>query len=211
MTIHDASKEADVIVWAIRACAPNATPDDMGSLRHAVEKLLAGQHAGAYGQCPDYGSMLDPCRDECASGTCALSKLCEPALDPDADPFTWVTRTWADVREGDVIRPPGVEGADARVAAIGPIVAWGVDDLQPLDAYQQRDIQYNPSKYAGTYAVRRATFVRVDEHARTVDPPITREMKPDADVDIRVTLAELKAIEALGGWAERVAIIDNQE
>lgn len=116
--------------------------------------------------------------------------------------LTWVTRTWVDVREGDVIRPPGIDGAEAKVAAIGPVVAWGVNDLQPLDAYQQRDIQYNPAKYAGSYAVRRATFG---------DPPITREMKPGAPVDIRVSLAEAKAIEALGGWAERVAAIDNPE
>lgn len=185
-----------------------ATGDDvLCTLRTAVATLLVGQHAGAYGQCPDYGSTLDPCPEKCASGTCVYAVR----ETREVDPFTWVTRTWVDVREGDVIRPPGVEGADARVAAIGPVVAWGVDDLQPLDAYQQRDIQYNPAKYAGSYAVRRATFFSVGENAKTVDPPITREMKPDAAVDIRVTAAELKAIEALGGWGNRVAVIDNPE
>lgn len=31
------------------------------------------EHAGANGNCPDYGSTLDPCPPGCASGTCVYA------------------------------------------------------------------------------------------------------------------------------------------
>jgi hypothetical protein len=44
------------------------------------ERRRAGQvapspvrHAGADGECPDYGSVLDPCPPGCASGTCVAA------------------------------------------------------------------------------------------------------------------------------------------
>lgn len=112
----------------------------------------------------------------------------------------WVERTWVDVRQGDIVRPPGIEGADAKVTAIGPVVAWGVNDIQPLDAYQQRDIQYNPGRYAGTYAVRKATLLPVSDDVHSM----TRDMKPDAPVEIEMTASEVRDIELLGGWHNRV-------
>lgn len=190
-------EEARVIAAAIEfdRASPGRTPRAVDELRDAVAALLAvdpaARHAGAYGACPDYGNSNDPCRPGCASGVCVVP----------VDPPQWVERTWVDVRQGDIVRPPGVEGADAKVTAIGPVVPWGVNDIQPLDAYQQRDIQYNPGRYAGTYAVRKATLKALADQASA---PMTRDMKPDAPVEIEMTASEVRAIELLGGWQNRV-------
>lgn len=185
-------EEARVIAAAIEWSARAGSADE---LNDAVAVLLAAnpaaRHAGAYGACPDYGSSHDPCPERCASGVCGIP----------ADPPMWFERTWVDVRTGDTVRPPGIDGADAMVTAIGPVVAWGVNDIQPLDAYQQRDIQYNPGRYAGTYAVRKATL---QPHPIGDAQPITRDMLPDAPVEIEMTASEVRAIELLGGWQNRV-------
>jgi hypothetical protein len=110
----------------------------------------------------------------------------------------WVLRTWADVRAGDFVRPPAVEEATAEVLSIGPVLEWHVNDAQPLDDFQRRDIQYNPGKYAGAYSVRHVTMRGVNTE------PMTRDMRPEAPVEIHTTAAELRAIELLGGWAARV-------
>lgn len=119
----------------------------------------------------------------------------------------WFERTWVDVRAGDTVRPPGVPLAVALVLLIGPVVAWGVDDIQPLDAYQQRDIQYNPGRYAGSYATRRVTM---QPHPIGDSPASTRDMKPDAPVEIELTPSEVRAIELLGGWRNRLDQQHNQ-
>jgi hypothetical protein len=110
----------------------------------------------------------------------------------------WELRTWADVRAGDFVRPPGVEAATAEVLSIGPVLEWHVDDAQPLDDFQRRDIQYNPGRYAGAYSVRHVTMRGLNTD------PMTRDMRPEAPVEIHTTAAELRAIELLGGWAARV-------
>jgi hypothetical protein len=186
-------EEQDVIVYAIRACAPNALPSDVEQLRNAVAALLSGQHAGAYGQCPDYGSSYDPCPAACASGVCASG---------EGAPL-WVLRTWADVRAGDFVRPPGVEEATAEVLSIGPVLEWHVNDAQPLNDFQRRDIQYNPGRYAGAYSVRHVTMRGLNTE------PMTRDMRPEAPVEIHTTAAELRAIELLGGWSARLDLPDN--
>lgn len=187
-------EEARVIAAAIEFVTDDSCVST-AEIQKAVAALLAAnptaRHAGAYGACPDYGSKLDPCPEACASGVCSIS----------VERPQWFERTWMDVRAGDTVRPPGVEGADAMVTAIGPVVPWGVNDIQPLDAYQQRDIQYNPGRYAGTYAVRKATL---QPHPIGDTQPITRDMKPDAPVEIEMTASEVRAIELLGGWQNRL-------
>jgi hypothetical protein len=110
----------------------------------------------------------------------------------------WELRTWVDVRAGDFVRPPGVDAATAEVLSIGPVLEWHVNDAQPLDDFQRRDMQYNPGRYAGAYSVRHVTMRGVNTE------PMTRDMRPEAPVEIHVTATELRAIELLGGWAARL-------
>jgi hypothetical protein len=111
----------------------------------------------------------------------------------------WELRTWVDVRTGDFVRPPGVEEAAAEILSIGPVLEWHVNDAQPLDDFQRRDMQYNPGRYAGVYSVRHVTM-----RPELTDARMTRDMRPEAPVEIHSTAAELRAIELFGGWAARL-------
>jgi hypothetical protein len=61
-----------------------------GDCLACIREAEAGMnsHAGADGSCPDYGSNVDPCRPECASGTCvAVKVLGEAGKDLKSDPI----------------------------------------------------------------------------------------------------------------------------
>jgi hypothetical protein len=104
----------------------------------------------------------------------------------------WVPRTWADVRQGDIIRPPNAGAYRAVVTALGPVNHWhaapGAD-------------QYRPNESPLEWSAIPVTLQPEQ------GPPYTPEhgMRPDAGVEILMTPAELRAIELLGGWSERVA------
>lgn len=56
------------------------------------------EHAGAHGQCPDYGSSYDPCPRGCASGVCVyasdeahiawVKQLKDTPVSPELEPST---------------------------------------------------------------------------------------------------------------------------
>lgn len=56
------------------------------------------KHAGADGECPDYGSRYDPCAPGCASGTCVYAGPVTGAVTEDGDKLTAVPTT----REGEM-------------------------------------------------------------------------------------------------------------
>ncbi len=142
------------------------------SLRAALKVLgiEVVEHAGADGDCPDYGSRLDPCPPGCAMGTCIAGT--------HGDEFTWPTATWADVREGDVVRA-GEGAKEGMVVKIGPVSTRAQSEAR----------------------FRHVELISIEGH-RAVPP---HGMNPQAAVQIRVTRRELAAIELLGGWANRVS------
>ncbi len=96
------------------------------------------------------------------------------------DATVWVERTWRDVRQGDIVRPVG----------------------RPENASKVNDIARH------TRTTRRFAMTRVDAEARTVDAPFTVDVSnPDGAIEIFTTRAELAAIEACGGWSERMGVI----
>jgi hypothetical protein len=120
----------------------------------------------------------------------------------------WFTRTWADVRRGDVVRMPGQQETAAEVMELADLT-WHVNDIPPegmspeqIEAFQ-RDVQYRPNEHAGEWTTRPVTL-----RPLAAEDPSTRHripnVNPDAPVDIRCTHAELNAIELLGGWAHRI-------
>lgn len=110
------------------------------------------------------------------------------------DEYVWVERTWVDVRQGDVIRPAGQtdEAHAARVVTIGPVNRW---HAAPGAS------QYRPNESPMEWSARAVTLQPIEKGV-TFSPE--HGMRPDAAVDIKVTRSELAAIEALGGWRNRI-------
>lgn len=121
--------------------------------------------------------------------------------------YVWIERTWADVRQHDVIRPAGqaTDEHAAEVIEIGPANRW---HAAPGAS------QYWPNESPLEWSARRVTMLPLRRQGDAGAQPFTPEhgMRPDAAVEIRVTRGELAAIEALGGWENRVStIIEAQE
>lgn len=121
--------------------------------------------------------------------------------------YVWIERTWVDVREGDVIRPAGqaTDEHAAEVVKIGPVNHW---HAAPGAS------QYRPNESPLEWSARAVTLLPLkapggDADASTFTPP--HGMRPDAPVDIRVTRGELAAIEACGGWKNRIGIISEAQ
>lgn len=118
------------------------------------------------------------------------------------DETLWVPRTWIDVREGDIVRPPGqgFERHAAIVAEIGPVTSWHA---------APNASQYRPNESPLEWSARRVTLIPLTGGGEK-EQPFTPEhgMKPDAGVEIKVTREELNAIEALGGWNERIGVYE---
>jgi hypothetical protein len=115
------------------------------------------------------------------------------------DALVWTERTIADVREDDVIRPVGApESQAARVMSIGPACAWHVNHGAGADA------QYRPNEHRSEWSARRITLQPLaDPDAAPLAPE--HGMRIDFPVLIRTSVAELRAIEALGGWGNRIS------
>lgn len=116
------------------------------------------------------------------------------------DEYVWVERTWVDVRQGDVIRPAGQtdEAHAARVVTIGPVNRW---HAAPGAS------QYRPNESPMEWSARAVTLAPIlvnAGRASSVTHTPQHGMRPDAAVDIKVTRGELAAIEALGGWHNRI-------
>lgn len=119
----------------------------------------------------------------------------------DPDIMVWVLRTWVDVREGDIIRPPGQtdETHAAIVEKIGPVNHWHA---------APNASQYRPNESPMEWSAMRVTLADLN-----ADRSFTPEygMRPDAGVEIKVTREELAAIEACGGWSNRVRVLESNE
>lgn len=108
-------------------------------------------------------------------------------------PFTWVLRTWRDVRQGDHIRMPGTDDAAYVHSAVH--LPFHVDPTSS----QYRPV---PLEWAG---------VRVrlsgERTGQDTDQDVTSYlMDPDKPIEIELAPAELAAI-ALMGWDNRVGMI----
>lgn len=110
------------------------------------------------------------------------------------DEVAWAAATWRDVRLGDVVRPPGVEGAEATVLAIGPVNNWHASPSAS---------EYRPNESPMEWSNVNVTLKALASGAEMTPP---NGMLAGAAVEIRTTTGELAAIEALGGWANRVAV-----
>lgn len=121
----------------------------------------------------------------------ALGISIEPIVE-----HVWAARTWRDVRQWDVVRPPGQPEREATVTKLpnGLINHW------------HTDLASNPRWPApmthDSIPVTLQPLGQGEESAFT--PP--NGASPGLAVEIRVTRGELAAIEALGGWQNRVAI-----
>ncbi len=129
----------------------------------------------------DAAIMWATCEDHGGALTDALNNAVAALNASTAgDATVWVERTWRDVRQGDIVRPVG----------------------RPENASKVNDIARH------TRTARRFTMTRVDAEARTVDEPFTVDVgNPDGAIEIFTTRAELSAIEACGGWSERMGVI----
>jgi hypothetical protein len=105
----------------------------------------------------------------------------------------WVARTWADVRQGDIIRPPNAAAYRAVVTALGPVNHWHA--APDANAYVPNESPLEWSAIPVTLQPEQG-------------PPYTPEhgMRPGAGVEILMTPTELRAVELLGGWSERVVV-----
>jgi len=147
--------------------------------------------------------------DRCALGS-ALDELTsyQRSAGYIVAPHIWVLRTWADVRRGDVVRMPGQEATAAEVMELTTL-SWHVNDIPPEGMTPEeaerfaRDVQYRPNEHAGEWTARSVTL-----RPLSADDPAARHripnVNPAAPVEIRLTQAEVDAIELLGGWAQRV-------
>lgn len=110
--------------------------------------------------------------------------------------YVWVERTWWDVRLHDVVRPPGQDERAATVVRLpnGLVNHWHAD-------HTSNPRWPTPMEHS-SIPVTLQPLGQGEESAFT--PP--QGASPDLPVEIRVTRGELAAIEALGGWKERVAI-----
>ncbi len=102
----------------------------------------------------------------------------------------WVERTWWDVVEGDVVRPPGT---DLRfVVAHASRAPWHVHPAAN---------EYRPNEMPAEWTDIRVRFQDGDAVSEL------RSMRPDAPVEIMLDAEELAAIETLG-WENRVRMAD---
>lgn len=120
------------------------------------------------------------------------------------DEMIWVERTWIDVLEGDIVRPPSSwpgamkdETHAAIVAEVGPVNHWHASPNAN---------EYRPNESPLEWSAIRVTLKPLDGRP-TFSPE--HGMKPDAGVEIKVTRAELAAIEACGGWANRIGVLES--
>lgn len=110
------------------------------------------------------------------------------------DVVVWAAATWRDVRLGDVVRPPGVEGAEAVVVALGPVNNWHASPSAS---------EYRPNESPMEWSNVNVTLKALASGAEMTPP---NGMLAGAAVEIRTTAGELAAIEALGGWTNRVSV-----
>ncbi len=125
------------------------------------------------------------------------------AADGATSTVTWVTRTWADVRQGDTVRMPGTEQTTTVFDRYWPPVsASGVSaGLRPRFAGSWHMVA--GEKHWDDRVVRPGECCVVIVSADATP----RFMNPAAPVEIMMTDEELEAIQLLGSWDERVKVV----
>lgn len=103
------------------------------------------------------------------------------------DEQLWIERTMVDVRDGDTIRMPGQPGTERAVLSVSPVLQH---HIHPSDA------EWHP-KPAGWSEIL-LSF--------TANPKQRLSFKPSMPVEIFMLRSELTAMEALGGWANRIRV-----
>lgn len=78
LTLPEPAREQ---VAAALAIGDRVTVGGIEFTKIGVDPFNAPKHAGADGECPDYGSTNDPCPPGCASGTCVAGHRDEPAAE----------------------------------------------------------------------------------------------------------------------------------
>jgi hypothetical protein len=111
------------------------------------------------------------------------------------DEMIWVERVWRDVRNGDLVRPPGTTLAFMVHSAATNV--WHVDPASPV---------YSPT--ALEHSKTRVVFVdeAVGDDFGLSSP---REMNPGASVEIWFSRREAETLDALGplGWPNRISTL----
>lgn len=182
------------------------TPEE----KAVVDAALRGHRGCAPETCG--GSGLDPCRLGNAIAAylaiCRCSRTermycqsdnCHGGADLLDEP-RWVLRTWADVVTGDEVRMPGTE----HTATIA------MRYRHPSEDPAGTSWHVVPSTDTGPWAHTKDHFVQPGECVVLFSTEPTgqpRFMKPAAPVEIKMTTAELAALELIGhGWADRIKI-----
>lgn len=170
----------------------------MNELEKAVVDAALNVHAGLAGVFPPGAGSAQ--RD--------LWEACNALLTERKPRFTaveyvWVRRTWRDVRQNYTIAPVAADGLRleqhaAWVIKIGPVNHWhAAPDANP---YRPNE---SPMEWSSIPVTLRATDGQ--------DFTPANGMNPDAAVDIKITKRELAVIETLGGWENRIEIIEERE
>ncbi len=115
------------------------------------------------------------------------------AADGATTAFTWVTRTWADVRQGDTVRMPGTEQTTTVFDRYWPAEKGRAGSWHMVTGEKHWDDR----------------LVQPGECCVVIVSPSSgaRFMNPAAPVEIMMTDEELEAIQLLGSWDERVKVV----
>ncbi len=100
------------------------------------------------------------------------------------DATVWVERTWRDVRQGDIVRPVG----------------------RPENASKVNDIARH-TRTTRRFAMDKMIMLESGPWETAASPFTVDVSNPDGAIEIFTTRAELAAIEACGGWSERMGVI----
>lgn len=117
----------------------------------------------------------------------------ERFIDEEVEPEAWAPTTVRWLRAGDAIRMPGMPETERTVLSTSGLYTadsqWHVHPA--ADPYHP---ERSPAKWSE---------VRVVFEGTELGTPFS--FKPDMPVEILITPTELRAIEALGGWENRIS------
>lgn len=119
----------------------------------------------------------------------------------EQDVLLWVTRTWADVRTGDMVRMPGTENTAHVQHAVHQY--WHTDPRTGTS-------KFNPPQPLEWSCVHVVLADRADQSLRR--PLGEWDMDPAKPIEIQVSATELDAMTLLAGdkekaWTDRIGIV----
>jgi hypothetical protein len=141
--------------------------------------------------CGKFSGMVYRYTDDQRKVTCA------ECLERGNNQPIWVERPLVDVRTGDTIRMPGDPDTEREVEAVVTL-PWHV---RPPRNDKDRDPEFHPERHRKEWRELRVKFVGSKEAISF------KEL--DMPVEIQTTPSELAAIEAFGGWSNRLRVATN--